>query len=77
MKKGRPGHVLTVLCPPDREGEMARHILTETTTNGLRVAPLRQILPHPGGRSGPDPVGGPVRLKLAQGYGIAHAKPEF
>ena len=30
MKKGRPGHVLTVLCVPEQEGELARRILAET-----------------------------------------------
>ena len=76
MKKGRPGHVLTVLCDPDREGELARHILTQTTTNGLRARRCGKYFLKPG-------VGqvqtqwGPVRLKLAQGYGVSHAKPEF
>ena len=76
MKKGRPGHVLTVLCAPEREGDMARHILTETTTNGLRVRRCGKYFLTPG-------VGqvqtqwGPVRLKLAQGCGVTHAKPEF
>ena len=37
MKKGRAGHELTVLCAPEREADMAEHILAETTTNGLRV----------------------------------------
>ena len=76
MKKGRPGHVLTVLCPPDREGEMARHILTETTTNGLRVRRCGKYFLTPGAGQ-VQTQWGPVRLKLAQGYGIAHAKPEF
>lgn len=76
MKKGRPGHVLTVLCDPAREGELARHILTQTTTNGLRARRCGKYFLKPG-------VGqvqtqwGPVRLKLAQGYGVSHAKPEF
>ena len=61
MKKGRPGHVLTVLCVPEQEGELARRILAETTTNGLRV----------------QTRWGPVKLKLARGYGITHVKPEF
>ena len=76
MKKGRPGHVLTVLCTPECEGDMAQHILTETTTNGLRVRRCGKYFLTPG-------VGqvqtqwGPVRLKLAQGYGVTHTKPEF
>ena len=76
MKKGRPGHVLTVLCAPDREGEMARHILTETTTNGLRVRRCGKYFLTPGAGQ-VQTQWGPVRLKLAQGYGVTHAKPEF
>ena len=76
MKKGRPGHVLTVLCPPDREGDMARHILTETTTNGLRVRRCGKYFLTPGAGQ-VQTQWGPVRLKLAQGYGVTHTKPEF
>ena len=37
MKKGRPGWVLTALCEPDRESQVAAAILKHTATNGLRV----------------------------------------
>ena len=76
MKKGRSGHVLTVLCPAEREGEMALHILRETTTNGLRVRRCGKYFLAPGA----DRVQtqwGPVGLKLAQGHGITHVKPEY
>ena len=76
MKKGRPGHVLTVLCPPEREGEMARHILEETTTNGLRVRRCGKYFLTPGAGQ-VQTQWGPVGLKLAQGRGITHIKPEF
>lgn len=76
MKKGRPGHVLTVLCDPDREGEMARHILAQTTTNGLRVRRCGKYFLNPGAGQ-VQTQWGPVRVKLAQGYGVSHAKPEF
>ena len=76
MKKGRPGYVLTVLCAPEREGDMARHILTETTTNGLRVRRCGKYFLTPGAGQ-VQTQWGPVGLKLAQGYGITHAKPEF
>ena len=76
MKKGRAGHVLTVLCPPERETEMARHILTQTTTNGLRVRRCGKYALTPGAGQVQTPLG-PVRLKLARGYGVTHKKPEF
>jgi len=76
MKKGRPGHVLTVLCAPEREEETARNILRETTTNGLRVRRCGKYFLTPGaGRA--ETRWGPVRLKTAEGFGITHVKPEF
>lgn len=76
MKKGRPGHVLTVLCAPEREQAMARHILEQTTTNGVRVRRCAKYFLTPGQEQAQTPWG-PVRIKTAQGYGIAHRKPEF
>lgn len=76
MKKGRPGWVLTVLCTPTQEEALSRCILAETSTNGLRVRRCGKYFLNPS-------VGqvstqwGPVKLKLAQGYGITHVKPEF
>ena len=76
MKKGRPGWVLTVLCAPEAEGELARHILAQTTTNGLRVRRCGKYFLTPGAGQ-VQTQWGPVRLKLAQGYGVTHTKPEF
>ena len=55
---------------------MARHILTETTTDGLRVRRCGKYFLTPGAGQ-VQTQWGPVRLKLAQGYGVTHAKPEF
>lgn len=76
MKKGRPGWVLTVLCGPEREGELARKILAETTTNGLRVRRCGKYFLTPGAGQA-ETRWGPAGLKTAQGYGITHVKPEF
>ena len=76
MKNGRPGHVLTVLCVPEQEGELARRILAETTTNGLRVRRCGKYFLTPGAGM-VQTRWGPVKLKLARGYGITHVKPEF
>lgn len=76
MKKGRPGHVLTVLCSPDLEGELARQVLAQTTTNGLRVRRCGKYFLTPGAGTVRTQWGS-VGVKLAQGYGVAHAKPEF
>lgn len=76
MKKGRPGWVLTVLCGPEREQELVREVFTHTTTNGLRARRSSKYFLAPGAGQ-VQTQWGPVGMKLARGYGAAHAKPEF
>lgn len=76
MKKGRPGHVLTVLCRREQEGEMARLVLAQTTTNGLRVRRCGKYFLTPGAGEAATQWG-PVRVKWARGFGITHCKPEY
>ena len=76
MKKGRAGQVLTVLCAAAREGEMAQHVLAETTTNGLRARRCGKYFLTPGSQTVQTPWG-QVRVKTAEGFGVAHKKPEF
>ena len=76
MKKGRSGHVLTVLCRPEEEERMARCILEQTTTNGLRARRWRKYFLEPGSEQVQTRWGN-VRVKTAEGYGIRHVKPEF
>ena len=75
MKKGRAGQVLTVLCEPERMDEMARHILSETTTNGLRVRRCGKYFLTPKMGQVQTPWGA-VGCKTAEGFGITHVKPE-
>ncbi len=42
MKKGRPGVILSVICSQAAEETMARLLLRETSTLGVRVRPLRR-----------------------------------
>ena len=42
MKKGRPGMLLAVICSAEREDAIARIILRETSTLGMRVTPVRR-----------------------------------
>ena len=76
MKKGRPGHLLTVLSAPDRVDALARAILRETSTNGLRVRRCGKYFLTPSIRT-VDTAWGPVRVKCAEGFGIRHQKPEY
>ena len=76
MKKGRPGHVLTVLCEEDQEAELARAVLEQTTTIGLRVRRCGKYFLTPGSRTVETPWG-PVQVKTAQGFGDSKAAPEY
>ena len=76
MKKGRSGWVLTVLCSPNQEQELVRQIFSHTTTNGLRARLSEKFWLAPGTET-VQTQWGPVGVKVAQGFGVTHAKPEF
>lgn len=76
MKKGRPGHVLTVLCEEGNEEEMVRKIFRETATNGVRARRCEKYFLKPGVEKVSTPWG-EVRIKTAFGYGVTHKKPEY
>ena len=71
MKKGRPGHLLIVLAPPEQADALAAAILCETSTFGVRRVDCaryelaREIQP------------GDIRVKVGRGYGVEKSKPEF
>ena len=44
MKKGRPAHVIKVICKPEDSGKLARKIIVETGSLGIRVVPARHRL---------------------------------
>jgi uncharacterized protein (TIGR00299 family) protein len=43
MKKGRPGVLLSVLCDPERRDALAAILFAETSTLGVRIAPVSRI----------------------------------
>ena len=78
MKKQRPGVKLCVLShPADREA-MLNLIFRESTTLGVRIAPLRRRVLARAGEVVATPYG-PVRVKIARGEdgAVLSAKPEF
>src|SRR5699024_10796366 len=75
MKKGRPGQVLTVLCEPGTEGDLAKAVLGCTTTIGLRVRRCEKYFLTPGSKT-VDTTWGAVAVKTAEGFGVSKAKPE-
>ncbi|HEV3406412.1 MAG TPA: nickel pincer cofactor biosynthesis protein LarC, partial [Candidatus Dormibacteraeota bacterium] len=44
MKKGRPGHVLTVMSPPALAARLSDLLLRRSTTLGVRVMPVQRVL---------------------------------
>ena len=77
MKKNRPGNMLSVLCPPDRVGEMLAILFAETTTLGVRV---RDVTRRCLDRSivAVDTRFGQIRVKVARrGAVVLHAAPEY
>ena len=44
MKKGRAGHLLTVMSPPALAGRLSEVILRGSTTLGLRLTPVQRVL---------------------------------
>jgi pyridinium-3,5-bisthiocarboxylic acid mononucleotide nickel chelatase len=44
MKKGRPGHVLTVMSPPELVGALSEHVLRHSTTLGVRLRGVDRVL---------------------------------
>lgn len=76
MKKGRPGTAFTVLCRLEQEEAMAKAILRETTTNGVRTRRCGRYILTPSVQT-LETRYGPVPVKCADGFGIHRAKPEY
>lgn len=77
MKKSRPGHLLTVICPSEKLASVTKFLLTETTTIGLRwheeerAKTDREIVPR-------QTKYGKIRFKLARWEGkVVNFSPEY
>ncbi len=44
MKKGRPGHLVTVMAPPDLVGSLTDHLLRHSTTLGVRLSHVDRVV---------------------------------
>lgn len=77
MKKGRPGHILHALAEPQRETAVARRILEETTSLGVRRKPMsRWKLTRE--HVTVETQGGLVSVKLGRlGDSVSNVAPEF
>jgi len=70
-KKSRPGHVLHLLCPVDREEALSALVFRETGTLGLRRTPAERTT-APRSEETVEVRGHPIRVK----HGPWRSKPE-
>src|SRR5258708_26851524 len=45
MKKGRPGHLITAVSPPELAARLADHLLRHSTTLGARMTGAQRVIP--------------------------------
>ena len=76
MKKSRPGVMLTVLCKLDDKAAMVQQIFRHTTTLGIRENLLNRYTLSRTVETVQTPYG-PVRQKVASGYGVTRRKAEY
>lgn len=76
MKKSRPGIMLTVLCRPGDKEAILPLIFRHTTTLGIRENRLHRYVLNRKTETLQTPYG-PVRQKIATGYGVERKKYEY
>ncbi len=76
MKKGRPGILLTCLCPVAQRDDVVRAIFRHTTTIGVREHLCHRFTLDRSEEAVQTPYG-QVRVKTVSGYGVRRSKPEY
>jgi len=76
MKKNRPGWKLSVTAPAEREEAIARLLLAESSTLGVRSARWSRRMLRREVRT-VETAYGPVRVKIGYADGILKAAPEY
>jgi len=77
MKKGRPGHLLTVLCDPWKTTELVEVLFTETTTFGVRTYRTQKHCIERESKTVKTPYG-PVKVKIGTlGGKVISVSPEY
>jgi uncharacterized protein (TIGR00299 family) protein len=44
MKKGRPGHLVTIMSPPELSARLSDHLIRHSTTMGLRMTRAERVI---------------------------------
>lgn len=76
MKKGRPGHRVSAMCPAEARGEVVAAIFAHTSTLGVRETRCIRYTLERRIETVALADGSTVRRKLASGYGVSRAKWE-
>ena len=76
MKKSRPGNLLCVMCLENKREEILQAIFKHTTTLGVRENISRRYFLDRKIETLQTEFG-PVRVKIAQGYGVKRQKYEY
>ncbi len=76
MKKGRPGHILSLLCQPERQEEFAKLLLRYTSTIGVRSS-LRERRVMERRQFSVETPYGAVLVKESTMEGVQKIKVEF
>lgn len=76
MKKGRPGIILTCLCPLSEKENFTNLFFQHTTTRGIRYAVYERVKLVSTFETKETPYG-KIRIKKSSGYHVDHEKPEF
>ena len=75
MKKSRPGTLLRAICAPEKREAVVSAFFRHTTTLGVRETETRRYVLDRRVEQR-DTSLGPVRVKIAEGYGVAREKIE-
>lgn len=76
MKKSRPGIMLICLCRSEDTAAMVQLMLKHTTTLGVRQKTCRRTVMERRTETVDTPYG-PIRVKIAEGFGITRSKAEY
>jgi len=79
MKKGRSGHLLTVLCEPAKSDELQEYLLLQTSTLGVRKYTTERLSADREWQTIKLDGNQPIRIKIAHDLNgnIIHAQPEY
>ncbi|PWU00738.1 MAG: nickel pincer cofactor biosynthesis protein LarC [Candidatus Melainabacteria bacterium] len=79
MKKGRSGHLLTVICQPKDSLRLQEEILLKTSSLGVRGHESRRLIAQREWQSVQLNGGEPIRIKIAKDLqgNLIHAHPEY